>query len=140
MVVVPSTASGMTIDGITKGIDAGIIDIKSKTDNLPLSPANEDSVSALSDDLAVIEDLLDTEIGEIITALTSAISEPSAGAPTATPTIRQAIAYLYANWRNEKTQTATAEVLKNNAGTPIAQRTVTEDGTTLVSGKMGAPS
>lgn len=104
------------------------------------SQTSVDTVAGYLDtEIAAILAAVDTEVASILTAVSSAIAEPGSGAPTATPTLREALAYLYANWRNEKTQTATEEILKNDAGTAIAKRTVDDNGTTLTSGKLGAP-
>lgn len=59
-------------------------------------------------------------------------SEPGQGAPTATPTIRAMVHYLYKAWRNKNTQTATAWSLYNDAGAVVDQKAaVSDDSTTF---------
>lgn len=64
---------------------------------------------------------------------TDTIPELSVGAPSATPTMAQALMLLYMAMRNETTETAETGVIeiKNNAGTTICKSTITDDNTTL---------
>ena len=66
-------------------------------------------------------------------------SEPGQGSPTATPSIRLMLHYLYKLFRNKKTQSSTETKVYNDAGTTVDQkRTVSDDGTTATSGEMGS--
>lgn len=65
-------------------------------------------------------------------------SEPGQGAPSATPTLRQMLHYLYKNWRNKATQTATEHRLYADDGTTVDHKaTVGDDGSTFTKGEMG---
>lgn len=57
--------------------------------------------------------------------------------PSSTPTLTQALRWLYTLGRNKITQTATTQLLRNNAdaGT-IGTSTVSDDGTTFIRGKF----
>lgn len=64
-------------------------------------------------------------------------AEPGQGNPTASPTIRQMLHYLYKNWRNKKTQTATTfSLFADNASTVDHKSTVADDGTTATRGEI----
>lgn len=56
--------------------------------------------------------------------------------PSATPTPAQAIMLLYMALRNKLTVSATAKAVFNNAGTSIASKTLSDDGTTYTEAKM----
>jgi len=58
--------------------------------------------------------------------------EPGQGSPAATLSFVGKLRYLYKNWRNKKTQTATTASLYDDAGTTVDQKaTVSDDGTTF---------
>lgn len=90
-------------------------------------------------------DTIETDAGAAADALaTDTLAEMSAGAPPATPTIKQALMYLYMALRNASSSIKTGEntgtrQIKNDAGTTIAQGNVSDDGTTFTQGKLGAP-
>lgn len=91
-----------------------------------------------------LNDLSAAEVNaEVVDALgTDTIAEMSSGAPTSTPTIKQALMYLYMWLRNDTVATrgATKERrIKNDAGTVIAKATTTDDGSVFSQGKLGAP-
>jgi hypothetical protein len=75
---------------------------------------------------------------EMVDALsTDTYAEPGQGAPGATLSLAAKINYLYATWRNKKTQTATEFTLFADDGTTaIAKSTVSDDGTTSTFGEM----
>lgn len=83
--------------------------------------------------LAVSDVATDTEVATaVMSALnTDTFAEPAQGAPPATTTLVQKIGYLYKNWRNRKTQTATTFNLFNDDATTVDHKaTVADDGTT----------
>ena len=62
---------------------------------------------------------------------------PGQGAPTVTPTIEEAIMYLYKQLRNKETQTATTYKLFADDGTTIDQQaTLSDDETTFTKAEM----
>lgn len=69
---------------------------------------------------------------EVVDALaTDTYAEPGQGAPAATTSLAAKINYLYKNWRNRKTQTATTWSLYADDATTVDQKaTVADDGTT----------
>ena len=75
---------------------------------------------------------------EVDTALDTTIAEQAQGIPPVTPTLREAISYLYMNWRNDSKATSTERNMANDAGTKIAKATQADDGTTYNQGKMGS--
>lgn len=114
--------------------------IKAKTDLLTFTGGNVDAIANALGATAKSE-----VNAEVVDALgTDTIAEMSAGAPTATPTIKQALMYLYMALRNASSSIKTGEntgtrQIKNDAGTTIAQASVSDDGTTFTQGKLGAP-
>lgn len=69
---------------------------------------------------------------------TGAIAEMSQGIPPATPTVTQALMYLYMALRNASKATATERSIENDAGTKIAKATMSDNGTTFDQGKLGS--
>lgn len=62
---------------------------------------------------------------------TDTYAEPGQGAPAATASLVTKIGYLYKNWRNRKTQTATTWSLYADDATTVDQKaTIADDGTT----------
>ncbi len=58
-------------------------------------------------------------------------AEPGQGTPAATTTLVAKIGYIFKNWRNRQTQTATAWALYNDDAVTVDQKsTVADDGTT----------
>jgi hypothetical protein len=95
--------------------------------------------------LAALDTLIDTAIANIAalnnistsdvltqvnSALNTAISELT-GVPSATPTLRTALMFLYMALRNRTTTTATEQTVQNDAGTPIATAVLSDDSTTM---------
>lgn len=71
--------------------------------------------------------------------MAKAIAELSSGAPTATPTIFQAVMLLYMALRNKGTQTSTEFKVHNDAGSAICKAAVSDDGSTFTREELGAP-
>lgn len=70
-------------------------------------------------------------------ALLTARAEPGQGAPLVNATALAKLDYLYKNWRNKKTQTASEFDLYNDAGDTVDQKaTVSDDGTTATKGEI----
>jgi hypothetical protein len=82
----------------------------------------------------------DAEVeSEVNDAIDTAIAELGVGAPTATPTLRTAIMLLYMALRNKTVvQTSGADALEiyNNAGTKIASKLLTDDGSDYTEAEM----
>ena len=85
------------------------------TDDIDLSATQKTSVN--------------TEVSDVIK--TDTIAEMAQGIPSATPTLEDAIMYLYMQWRNETTTTSSTHSIKNDAGTVITKATVSDDSTTF---------
>lgn len=69
------------------------------------------------------------EIRDAITGVT--MLENAQGIPGATPTMMQLLMYMYMDWRNLNSSTATAKNVTNDAGTVICKATLSDDGTTF---------
>lgn len=85
----------------------------------------------------------DISAGDVLTqvnaAIDTAISELGVGAPTATPTLRTGLMLLYMMARNrvDVDTTGTDEMkIYNNAGTQIASKAITDDGTDYSEAEM----
>jgi hypothetical protein len=65
------------------------------------------------------------------------LAEPAQGAPPATPTMAEAIAFNYFNWRNKHYASSTEEAIYDNAGTTkLVKRTISDDATSVTKGKF----
>lgn len=76
---------------------------------------------------------------EVDTALDTAISELGVGVPSATPGLKDAVMLLYMALRNQTiVQTSGTDALEihNNAGTKIASKALTDDGSDYTEAKM----
>jgi len=72
------------------------------------------------------------------TLATDTYAEPAQGAPAATTTLANKIAFLYKAWRNKSDQTATLYQLYNDdAATVDHKATVSDDATTFTKGEVG---
>lgn len=83
-----------------------------------------------------------TSFGTLVADIwNDSISEPSAGAPPATPTRGVGQNWFWMHFRNQGTLNKTTGEAKiyNNAGTVLAKGTDSDDSTTFVKGKLGAP-
>lgn len=108
-----------------------------------MSGIQSDVYSLLSDvssDLGVMSGVqsdIYSALSDFVSDFGSAMAEPTTG-PTATPTIKQALAWNHALNRNKITQTATVQSLRNDADSAdIASATVSDDGTTFTRGEWG---
>lgn len=75
-------------------------------------------------------------LAQVNAAIDTAISELGVAAPAATPTLRTALMLLYMMARNKVTVTNSAKALHNDAGTQIAAKALTDDGTTYTEAEM----
>ena len=77
------------------------------------------------------------QTGDAYLSLTANRAEPAQGAPAASTSLLAKIDYLYKNWRNKKTQTATEFDLYNDGGTVVDHKsTVSDNGTTATRGQV----
>lgn len=104
------------------------------------NPASGTVFSVLLTDMAANAWLNPTVINnEVVDAIgVDTVAEMAQGIPTATPTIKQALMYLYMAWRNEVTRTASAYNVKNDAGTVICKATLSDNGTTFTKAEFVA--
>lgn len=122
----PATAAALaTVDGIVDDILADTNELQ--TDDIPGAIAALNNISAADVNTQVL-DVLNTDT----------FSLPGQGAPSATPTLVQAILYGYKAWRNRSTQTASEYALYADDGTTKDQEaTFSDDGTTADRGEVG---
>jgi len=80
---------------------------------------------------------VNAEVVDVMTA--DVISELSVGAPPTNPTVVQALMLLYMALRNRRETTASQTRIFNNAGTAVALASVSDDDTTFVKDRFGAP-
>jgi len=81
--------------------------------------------------------ILDQSTGQLDAGSFAASSLPGQGAPTATPTLYEAIMYLFKAWRNKHTQTSSEYALyADDTTTKDQEAAVTDDGTTLTRGEV----
>lgn len=94
-----------------------------------------DGLGALKTLIDALNDLsaanINSEVSDVIK--TDTITLPSQGAPPLTPTLEQAVAYLYKNFRNRKFQSATEwRLYADNETTIDHKATVSDDGTDAI--------
>lgn len=96
--------------------------------NLTNAPANGDLTEAMKASVnAQVLDVLNVDT----------FAEPGQGAPAATTTLQQKIAYIYKWAKNKVTQTETTQSLHAADGTTVDhKRTVSDDGTTTTLGEI----
>jgi hypothetical protein len=139
-----SQASVDTIDGI---VDAILVDTGTTVPGL-IAALNDPDTGAIATavwnaatrTLSASTNLNDISTSDVLTqvnaALDTAISELGVGAPTATPTLRTGLMLLYMALRNKVDVTASAKEVHNNAGTVIASKSLSDDGTTYSEAEM----
>lgn len=136
---------GTDFDGIT-GLHGFKIDLSDNTDAgfyaagshymVAVSAVTVDSQTisfwAASFDIVAAAATLSDINAEVVDALNvDTYAEPAQGTPGATISLAAKIGYLYKNWRNRKTQTATVFSLYNDDATTVDHKaTVADDGTT----------
>jgi hypothetical protein len=76
---------------------------------------------------------------QVNTALNTAIAQPTAGTPTATPSLREAAAYQHAALVNNNEDTQTTRSLKNAAGTVLCVAPIESSSAGVSQGKLVAP-
>lgn len=97
----------------------------------------EDTGTTIPAQISALNNLSSANVlTQINAALDTAISELSAAAPTATPTLRTGLMLLYMALRNRTTTTASAQTIQNDAGSTIATATLSDDGTTMTKGEF----
>lgn len=86
---------------------------------------------ATSAEIAALNDISSANVlTQVNAALDTAIAELGVAAPTATPSLRTGLILLYMALRNKLDITATTKEIHNDAGTKIAEKTLSDDGTT----------
>ena len=113
-----------------------INDIPTNSELATALAAADDAVLAA---IAALNDLSAAEVNaEVLDVLNvDTFAYPGQGNPPATTTLRNQLGYLYKNWRNRKTQTATEFALYADDGTTKDQEAVvSDDGTTTTFGEM----
>ncbi len=146
--------TGTTLDGKIDTIDTNVDAILVDTGTtLPATLATIDGIvdailvdtnELQSDDVpGLIAALNDISSANVLTqvnaALDTAIAELGVAAPTATPTLRTGLMLLYMTLRNKTSvQTSGTDALEvnNNAGTIIAKKLLTDDGSDYVEAEM----
>ena len=119
---------------------AGILDINVKNIanavvNTATAQVGANVVTQANIDFGVLQKAsIGAEVDEALG--TDPISEMAQGLPPITPTIKQALMYLYMALRDETNTTATLITVKNDAGTVICKATLSDNGTTFVKGEM----
>lgn len=72
---------------------------------------------------------VDTNVDTLITQLTTAVAEPT-GAPGATATVAQMLAYMFSPLRNKVTVNSSTMTFYNDAGTAVWSKALSDDATT----------
>lgn len=79
---------------------------------------------------------VNTQVSDVLK--TDTIAELAAD-PGTTPTFEKALMLWYMFLRNQQTQTATLQTIRNNAGGIVLQATCSDDDTTFTKGKFAVP-
>lgn len=115
------TDTGTTLDGI---VDSILADTNELQTDLVNGGRLDLLIDAILADTAALND--------------TALSELSQAAPSATPTLKAAIMLIYMALRNKLTVTSTEMGIHNDAGTKIAKKALSEDGTTYTESEMAS--
>jgi len=111
----------------------GSTKVFSVTPNWETSPASGTTFSILLTDMAsnawIQAKVINDEALDVVNVDT--VAEMAQGLPPVTPTMREALMYLYMAWRNESTRTSSLYNVKNDAGTVICKATLSDNGTTF---------
>lgn len=92
------------------------------------------AVGSVTADVGITQAAADKVFG----AAGAALPELAQGIPAATPSPRQGLMLLYMALRNLDQVTASEKRITNDAGTVIAKKALTDDGTTYAEAKMGS--
>ena len=97
-------------------------------------------IDALTAFVEGLHDLSAAQVNaEVVDALgTDTIAELAQGIPAATPTIKTALMFLYMALRDELTVTSSELGIHNDAGTKIAKKALSDNGTTYTEGKAAS--
>jgi len=102
-----------------------------------LDTAQDTEHDSTQSDIAALNDLSSANIlTQVNAALDTAIAELGVAAPTATPTLRTGLILLYMALRNKLDVTNSAKEIHNDAGTVVATKTISDDGTTYSETEM----
>ncbi len=131
-----------TLDALDTAQDAQHADTQSKADTIDTVVDAIKAVTDLLPDSGALSSLstltaaqVNAQVLDVIA--TDVIAQLTQGAPPATPSLQQAIMYLYQTWRNKVTESATEWKSYDDAGsTEICKRTVSDDGTTFTAGEV----
>jgi len=108
------------------------------TDTITFSPAT--TLAVTTNQYEIIPggsvDIIQTAADKVFGSGGAALSELSVGIPAATPRPDQAMMLLYMALRNKLDVTETIKEVHNNAGTIIATKALTDDGTTYSEAEM----
>lgn len=118
-----------------------IADIKAKTDNLPSDPADQSLIIAATDAIiaaiAALNNLSAAAVNaEVVDVLRTDTVAELAAIPAASPNLHAMLQLVYMALRNKIDVTATAKEIHNDAGTVLATKTLSDDGTTYSETKM----
>lgn len=130
------TTVDTVVDGIQTDLDNGtdgLGAIKTDTAAILVDTAEIGTAGAGLTDLGGMSTSMKAEVNAEVTdnLTTDTISENAQQAPPATPTMAEAIMYLYMALRNQLDVTATLKEFHNDAGTVIWKKTLSDDGTTF---------
>lgn len=127
---------GASISADIAGVQADTDNIQTRIPAALVSGRIDASVGAMAANVitaaSTAADFLAEVNAEVVDALNvDTYAEPGQATPPATASLVAKIGYLYKNWRNRKTQTATTWSLYNDDATTVDQKsTVSDDGTT----------
>jgi hypothetical protein len=125
------TAASIASDAITAAKVAA--DVTTEIQSGLATAAALDTVDNFLDtEVASILSAVDTEVAAILALLDDARGEPGQGAPPVNPDLATKIDYLYAAWRNKKTNDGTTTNLFADDGTTvISKQSTSESGGTV---------
>lgn len=135
---VVTDATGATVGVDVVAVQADTDDIQTRLPAALVGGRMDSSVGAMAANVvtaaATAADFLAEVNAEVVDALaTDTVTLPGQSAPPLAPTIREMISWLYKNFRNRKSQTATQwSLFADDETTVDSKATVSDDGTTAV--------
>lgn len=128
-----ASTSNIDFSSLQKGsIEGTVWDAPKASHTIGGSFGEEEQAHALSSEITALNDIsaaqVNTEVSDVLK--TDTIAEMAQQAPPATPTLEEALMYLYMALVHKVDITATLKEFHNNAGAVIWKKTLSDDATT----------
>lgn len=132
-----ATGDCITAAGVRAAVGLASANLDTQFDALPTAAENTAAVwAAASRTLTANTNFNDPTAAAIAAAVVAETMTELSAIPSASPTLKQAIALLYMALRNKVDVTGSAKEIHTDAGTVLATKALTDDGSTYSEAKM----